>query len=110
LAQEQGFPLETAEVSPGGATPYLPGDTRVLWDSLLLDGLANYPADRSGVRHGLLVHYVPFLNPLLDAERRKAETRRFDRAAQRAEFFIATGRSVRQLLERRYPGKPIFLA
>ncbi|BBA35802.1 putative glycosyltransferase [Methylocaldum marinum] len=110
LAQEQGFPLEAAEVSPGGATPRPRGDTRVLWDSLLLDGLANYPADRIGVRHGLLVHYVPFLNPLLDAEHRKAETRRFDRAAQRAEFFIATGRSVRQLLERRYAGKPVFLS
>jgi glycosyltransferase involved in cell wall biosynthesis len=59
--------------------------------------------------HGLLVHYVPFLNPLLDADRRKEEEDRFERAAERVRFFIATGLSIRRLLAQRYPGKPVFL-
>ena len=59
--------------------------------------------------HGLLVHYVPFLNPLLDADRRKEEEDRFERAAERVRFFIATGSSIRRLLAQRYPGKPAFL-
>ncbi|MGX2038725.1 glycosyltransferase family 4 protein [Methylocaldum sp. MU1018] len=109
LALENGFPLETAALPPDGATPPRPRDAIVLWDSLFLESLSHYPPDRGGPNHGLLVHYVPFLNPLLDADRRKEEEDRFERAAERVRFFIATGSSIRHLLERRYPGRPVFL-
>ncbi|WP_434110599.1 glycosyltransferase family 4 protein [Methylocaldum sp. GT1TLB] len=174
-ARETSFPLEAAEVPPDGAIPYLPRNAIILWDSLLLEDLSNYPLEQFPIRcqsarqvgrqsladlsarqrtssegaswrsqdgrlrlgrdcrptffppdtkpytgmknalagdeavHGLLVHYVPFLNPLLDADRRKEEEDRFERAAERVRFFIATGLSIRCLLERRYPGKPAFL-
>jgi len=109
LARENGFSLETVEVPPDGAIPDFARDAIILWDSLLLEGLANCPPNQDGPAHGLLVHYVPFLNPLLDPDRRREEEARFERAAERVRFFIATGLSIRRLLERRYPGKPVFL-
>jgi len=108
-AQENGFPLETVEIPPDGAIPGLPRDAIMLWDSLLLEDLSNCPATPDSPIHGLLVHYVPFLNPLLDADRRNEQEDRFERAAERVRFFIATGLSIRYLLEQRYPGKPVFL-
>lgn len=108
-ARESGFPLESVEVAPNGSVPPLPRDAIVLWDSLLLEDLPHCPTAPDGPIHGLLVHYVPFLNPLLDADRRNEQRDPFERAAERIRFFIATGLSIRHLLERRYPGKPAFL-
>jgi glycosyltransferase involved in cell wall biosynthesis len=108
-AQQNGFPLESVEVPRNGASRGLPRDAIILWDSLFLEDLSNCPVASEGPVHGLLVHYVPFLNPLLDVDRRKDEEDRFERAAERVRFFIATGSSIRHLLEQRYPGKPVFL-
>ncbi|HYE36907.1 glycosyltransferase [Methylocaldum sp.] len=111
-AVESGFPLETMAISSDGAMPTfsrLPRDSIILWDSLLLESLSNCPLVQDGPIHGFLAHYVPFLNPLLDADRRKEEKDRFERAAERVQFFIATGLSIQRLLERLYPGKPVFL-
>lgn len=104
LARASGFPLATVEVAPNGSVPPLPRDAIVLWDSLLLENLSNCPSVGNGAAHGILVHYVPFLNPLLHSDRRGVEEERFGSAARRVRFFIATGLSVRRFLEQRYPG------
>lgn len=107
-AEWQGFPLEARPVVPGepAAGPFEPG-TVVLWDSLFLEALADAPP--AGAVHGLLVHYLPFLNPLLSVEERRLWERRFERAVAGMRFLLATGRGAANLLERRYPGLPVYV-
>jgi glycosyltransferase involved in cell wall biosynthesis len=75
------------------------------WDSLLLDRVARI----AGERVALLLHYLPSLEPVLDAERKESLEALEDRAAARADFAIATGRPVAEAAGARWPGKPVFL-
>lgn len=108
-ARRQGFPLAAIAHSPRMPLPE-PGDqaTPVLWDSLFLPALAAQPP-RTGT-HGMLVHYLPFRNPLLAPDCRQALEREFRQVAQAMRFFIATGQGVARELEREFPGKAVFLA
>jgi glycosyltransferase involved in cell wall biosynthesis len=107
-AERQGFPLEAWPVVPGEpvAGPFEPGVV-VLWDSLFLEALAE--ASPAGAVHGLLVHYLPFLNPLLSVEERRWWERRFDQAVAGLRFLLATARGAASLLERRYPSLPVYV-
>jgi glycosyltransferase involved in cell wall biosynthesis len=109
-AERRGFPLEAWTLAPGDslAGPFEAG-TVVLWDSLFLERLAENPPADTGAVHGLLAHYLPFLNPLLGADERCLWERRFDRAAGGMRFLLATGQGAAELLTRRYPGMPVFL-
>ena len=111
-AARAGFPLKafplSPEVSAAGEFPFEPGAI-VLWDSLFLERLATRPPPACGAVHGLLVHYLPFLDPGLEAAARRAWEERFDRAAQRLGFLIATGRGAARRLQRRYPNLPVLL-
>ena len=49
-ARETSFPLEAVEVPPDGAIPYLPRNAIILWDSLLLEDLSNYPLEQFPIR------------------------------------------------------------
>jgi glycosyltransferase involved in cell wall biosynthesis len=111
-ARRRGFPLEARSRSPGGEAAASAGsdpETLVLWDSLFLDELAHHPPAETGAIHGLLVHYLPFRNPMLGTGERRRWERRFDRAVDGMRFLLATGCGAARLLERRYPGKPVFL-
>lgn len=107
-AERRGFLLEARPTVPGEpvAGPFEPGVV-VLWDSLFLEALAE--ASPAGAVHGLLVHYLPFLNPLPSVEERRLWERRFDRAVAGMGFLLATGRGAAGLLERRYPGLPVYV-
>ncbi len=111
-ARLRDFPLESRPLPPGEAQPasiHCPAGGAVLWDSLFLPDLASHPLEETGTAHGLLAHYLPFLNPLLPPGQARAWARRFDLAAGRMCFLIATGAGAARILERRYPGKPVFL-
>ena len=76
----------------------------VLWDSLLLDRVRRL----AGERVGLLLHYLPSLQPELDPARalfRAVE----DRAAAQADCLIATGREIAATMSARWPDKPLFV-
>lgn len=107
-AQRQGFPLLARPMEPDApiAGPFEPG-TVALWDSLFLELLADHPP--APAVHGLLVHYLPFLNPLLSSGERHQWERRFDRAVAAMDFLLATGRTAARFMERRYFDKEVFV-
>jgi|SRR5688572_14584383 len=75
------------------------------WDSLLLDRLRRI----AGERIGLLLHYLPSLDPVLDQDRRLALHAVEERAIARADFAVVTGKTVADAVTARWPGKPVFL-
>ncbi len=98
-----GFPLVSlpwrGEALPGGNL-YL-----LAWDSLCLDRLARI----AGERIGLLLHYLPSLDPALDLRGKQILQAVEHRAVAQADFAIATGKTVIEAVTARWPGKPVFL-
>ena len=87
-------------------------DTRhdlLLWDSLFLSDLAEAPDLRGWPRQGLLVHYLPFANPMLDEPERALWRRQFQRVAQAMLFLVATGSRVAEGLRQQFPQCKVFL-
>jgi glycosyltransferase involved in cell wall biosynthesis len=109
-ARQRGYPLESRPLPPGASAAAVacPPGSLALWDSLFLDCLARQ-APAGAAAHGLLAHYLPFANPLLTSRERREWERRCDAAVGRMGFLLATGAGAARLLERRYPGKPVFL-
>jgi glycosyltransferase involved in cell wall biosynthesis len=81
----------------------------VLWDSLLLESLAQHRVAANGATHGLLVHYLPFRDPGSGTTARLLQQTLFDRAVARVRFLVATGREVARFLRRRYPTRRVAL-
>jgi glycosyltransferase involved in cell wall biosynthesis len=81
----------------------------LLWDSLFLRDLAEGPDIGNWHRQGLLVHYLPYANPLLGESERAQWQDRFQRVAQGIRFLLATGSRVAADLRQQYPHCPIFL-
>jgi glycosyltransferase involved in cell wall biosynthesis len=81
----------------------------LLWDSLFLSDLAEAPDLGGWPRQGLLVHYLPFANPMLDEPERAHWRRQFQRVAQGMRFLVATGARVADGLRRRFPQCAVFL-
>jgi glycosyltransferase involved in cell wall biosynthesis len=102
-AARSGYPLFSVPWSDG-AMPA--GDWDLLvWDSLLLDRSARLAKERVA----LLLHYLPSLDPALDARSREALQAVEQRALARADFVIATGRTLTDAVSSFQPGKPVFL-
>ena len=81
----------------------------LLWDSLFLSDLAEAP-DLGGLpRQGLLVHYLPYANPMLDEPERAHGRRQFQRVAQTMRFLVATGARVAEGLRQQFPQCKVFL-
>lgn len=100
------------------------GDT-VLWDSLFIAALAqsspkpvswavppfgcgHHPGVVDGLRQGMLVHYLPFNNPLLTGDERKQWELAFQTATGGMQFFMATGSEMVSQLELLHPGRPVY--
>ncbi len=102
-AQSRGFPLQGLpwgdDVSPAGHWDLL------VWDSLLMDRLARMADERVA----LLLHFLPSLEPALDAPGRTAAQAREDRALSRADLVVATGRPVADAVAARRPGMRVLL-
>ena len=81
----------------------------LLWDSLFLRDLAEGPDLGNWPRQGLLVHYLPYANPLLGESERVEWQHRFQRVAQGMRFLLATGSRVAADLRQQYPHCPVFL-
>ena len=81
----------------------------LLWDSLFLSDLAKAPDLGGWPRQGLLVHYLPYANPLLGESERVEWQHRFQRVAQGMRFLLATGSRVAADLRQQYPHCPVFL-
>lgn len=78
----------------------------ILWDSLFLDNLARaQPATRRP--QGMLVHYLPFLDPTLGPTARRRRRWIFDHAVRRLDFLLVSGLANAGLLRRRYPAVPV---
>lgn len=110
-AAASGFPLYAREVNPLTATAAewsALSTPVILWDSLYLELLASTPRPRKQAVHGLLVHYLPWLNPLLSAEAQTLWMNRFDAAVQRMDGLIVTGAGAQAILQRRYPAMPVY--
>jgi glycosyltransferase involved in cell wall biosynthesis len=87
------------EALPGGKWDLL------AWDSLLLNRLERVACERVAV----LLHYLPSLAPELDSRGRLALQTVEQRAVERADAVIATGKSVAAAVASRWPVKPVFL-
>lgn len=81
----------------------------LLWDSLFLSDLAEAPDLRGWPRQGLLVHYLPYTNPMLDEPERALWRRQFQRVAQAMRFLVATGARVAEGLRKQFPQCKVFL-
>jgi glycosyltransferase involved in cell wall biosynthesis len=55
------------------------------------------------------LHYLPSLEPTLDAHERQRLRAVEQRAVAQADFAIATGKTVAEAVAERWPGKPVFL-
>ena len=81
----------------------------LLWDSLFLRNLAEGPNLGGWPRQGLLVHYLPYTNPLLGDSERVEWQHRFQRVALGMRFLLTTGSRVAADLRQQYPHCPVFL-
>jgi glycosyltransferase involved in cell wall biosynthesis len=98
-----GFPLHSVpwhdDVFPAADWDLL------VWDSLLLDRATRVAEERLA----LLLHYLPSLDPGLDARSRGALQNLERRALARADFVITTGRTLADAVLSSEPGKPVFV-
>lgn len=113
-AQCQGIRLDSVEwQGQADITELLaPFDSRqdlLLWDSLFLPDLADWSGMGSWPRQGLLVHYLPHANPMLDEAERKHWQDQFLRVAKGMRFLLATGARVADELRQQYPHCAVFL-
>lgn len=113
IAGAAGFPLISAPCLHGMLTvPEIrnPAVEVVLWDSLFIrDHAAGSSTALSGIRQGMLVHYLPFRNPLLTWSEQADWRRGFDHVAGRMDFLIATGEMVARDLVALWPEIPVTL-
>ena len=77
----------------------------LVWDGLLMDRLARVADERVA----LLLHYLPTLDPALDARDRAALQATEDHALAQADLVIATGRRVADVVRTRRPDMPVCL-
>lgn len=111
-AAATGFPLISTPCGPGSLTvPKIrdPAGEVVLWDSLFIQDLAGRPAALSGIRQGLLVHYLPYRNPLLTRSEQADWRGWFNHVASRMDFLVATGEMVASDLAASWPDRPVAL-
>lgn len=73
----------------------------ILWDSLYLGSRA--PALLADTRQALLLHYLPSLNPLLNADDSAAVRQSEDQWMGQMDFVITTGDGLAKIIEARYP-------
>ncbi len=78
----------------------------ILWDSLYLTGSAAPPLAEA--RHALLLHFLPSLNPMLNASEAAAARHAEDRWISRMDFLITSGSGVAKLVADRYPGVRVY--
>ena len=114
-ARQRRFALVPIEVAEATGHERVIGYLRqrhgqlILWDSLLMQRI-NQAARRYGRgRHALLLHFLPSLNPLLDADQRGSAQQMENLAIQAVQFLITTGRRLAQHLQDRFPQKPVFV-
>ena len=81
----------------------------LLWDSLFLTDLAKAPDLDGWPRQGLLVHYLPYANPMLDESERAHGRRQFQRVAHGMRFLVTTGARVAEGLRQQFPQCEVFL-
>ena len=81
----------------------------LLWDSLFLSQLADGKDVGVWPRQGMLVHYQPEANPLLDESERTQWRQRFDCVVERMRFLVATGSRLADHLRQQYPECAVFL-
>lgn len=119
-ARECRFPLRAVTVAPEGAgsraRAWVPleggggADGRLcIWDSLLMARYSVLNRDIAPRSDAFLMHYLPSLDPGLNANARDQARALEDRIAEQAAFFIATGRGLAALLRERYPGVESFI-
>ena len=101
-ALRAGWPL--ALLDPSHASAPSSWDLLV-WDSLLLDRVQRLAHERVG----LLLHYLPSLQPGIGTARAAMLRAREDRAASLADFYIVTSREIAAVIAARWPRKPLFV-
>ncbi|MPZ44022.1 MAG: glycosyltransferase [Betaproteobacteria bacterium] len=101
-AARAGWPL--AIVDPSHTSAPSSWDLLV-WDSLLLDRVQRLAHERIG----LLLHYLPSLDPGLDRARASGLHAAEDRAVLLADCYIVTGREIAATIAARWPGKRLFV-
>lgn len=107
-ARHLGLALRACAWHPDTAPPEPAADETLLWDSLFLPELARRNL-AVGQRQGLLLHYLPFHDPLLDENERRRWRDIVDRALAGMDFHIATGARVAAALRQYRPGRPTWL-
>ena len=108
-AADGGVPLVSAPWVVGQPLT-LAGFDAVLWDSLFVPALADIgELLRQPARRGLLVHWLPDSNPLLNAAERQRWRQQFDAAVRPMTHLLATGVGIAAALRARYPTVPVAL-
>jgi glycosyltransferase involved in cell wall biosynthesis len=101
-ARRAGWPLALVDLPHASA----PSQWDLLvWDSLLMDRVQRLAHERIG----LLLHYLPSLQPGLGRARASLLHAQEDRAALLADFCIVTGREMAAVIAARWPGKRLFV-
>ncbi|MGH9802746.1 MAG: glycosyltransferase family 4 protein [Blastocatellia bacterium] len=114
-AKAFGYPLVSVCVSGPRQYTVLGGEILraqlrlVIWDSLLLDWLAEHPWTSSTIQQALLVHYLPSLNPSLEQASMRQNKHLENQAIRNCGRLIATGFTLFRILAKCYPDKALFL-
>ncbi len=114
-AEHRGYPLQSVPLSTNCFTSSNLGnisrtpDQLVIIDSLLAFSPEQLPNLPHTARLGLLLHYLPSTNPQIDEKGRTASRRLENRVIDSMQFIICTGKTMRELLQHRYPDKLIRL-
>ena len=109
-ARLRGLPWVSREMEPSDID-VPPGEDATcfrVWDSLFLEALGSRDLTCSG-QWGLLLHYLPSLDPTLDRPERARLARLEERAVGAASRVIVTGRALRSPIEERHPHVPVFV-
>lgn len=81
----------------------------VIWDSLYISDLAARNNNTAHYAQALLLHYLPSENPLLSSDVRKRMREEETIAIQIVDVLMVPGHKQKHRIERRYPGKPVYL-
>lgn len=81
----------------------------VIWDSLFIDLLEKYPLTNPGFLSGILIHYLPSMNPSLGLASRNSLKDLETNVIRSSDCTICTGSKIRRSLSKFHPDKKFFL-
>ena len=112
-SRRQGVDLLSVQQQPASIEQSLPArlgsHQLVIADSLFWYDLFDIRQQTADRTWGLLCHYLPSMNPVVEVQQRRQLRLQEDRVIAVMDFVIATGETIKQSLNQRFPELPVYL-